>query len=281
MIAVELADAREESRFGGKTARLSAAVRAGLPVPSATALDAPTVDAIAAGRKFLEGIDLDVGRRIAVRSSVVGEDASARSFAGQHLTHLNVAAEPDAVMAALRSVWESARSDAVLAYRRRLAISGNPSVGILFQRQLDPHVAGVLFTTHPMTGARERVIEAGWGLGQAIVNGRITPDRYRLDPTGSLVDQQVGIKTVALRPCSDGGIVEYAVESSRHRVSCLSYAELGLLNELAVRCEGIFSGGLDLEWALENGRIYLLQCRPITASFASVGRKAVERQANV
>lgn len=114
---------------------------------------------------------------LAVRSSWVGEDSAAATFAGQHLARLNVRSL-DELVEAVAAVWRSGCSESALAYRRKLGLEDAPRMGVVVQRQLDPDVSGVLFTGHPVTGADERVIEATWGLGEAVVHGLVTPTSF-------------------------------------------------------------------------------------------------------
>src|SRR6185295_1559116 len=124
---------------------------------------------------------------LAVRSSCVDEDGAEASFAGQHLTLLNVPAT-GGLQDAVREVWWSANSDSAITYRQRVGLFARPSVGVVVQSLLDPDTAGVMFTTNPVTGASERMIEATWGLGEAVVDGRVIPDQYRIDPSGEVLE---------------------------------------------------------------------------------------------
>jgi pyruvate,water dikinase len=263
---VPLALVEEESRFGGKALSLARSLRAGLPVPPGFALDVDAVDAIAAdvagGDVFARMLN-DVGGRAAVRSSAVGEDAKDASFAGQHLTVLN-AASVQALVHAVRAVRQSAHSSSALAYRERMGVSGPPRIGVVVQHLVQADAAGVLFTRHPATGARERLIEAAWGLGESVVSGAVVPDAYRLAPDGRLLERAIGEKDLALCISADGGTAEVAVESSRVHAPVLNDAELAELHGLALRCEEVFGHDLDIEWAIESGTLYLLQCRSIT-----------------
>jgi pyruvate,water dikinase len=265
--AVPLADAHDEARFGGKSVQLGAAVRAGLPVPNGVALAVELVDALAASqsaallactRAFAE-----VGSEtVAVRSSAVGEDASLTSFAGQHLTRLNV--RESSLSEAVVEVWRSGRSEAALAYRARLGIAGAPRVGVVVQQMIAADCAGVLFTRNPLDGSDERVIEAAWGLGEAVVGGLVEPDRYRLARGGAVREATIGHKDVQIRMLPDGDTEEAPVESHLVHARCLDDARLEQLDELATRCERIFVGAHDIEWAFVGERLYLLQRRSVT-----------------
>ncbi len=262
-----LVDAIDEAEFGGKAAHLAAALRAGLPVPPGFALCTAHVDAVVAGHaEALEGLRsgfVALAAPCAVRSSAIGEDSGSASFAGQHLTVLNVRAAEEAARAVIQ-VHASAHTPAALMYRRRLGLGAEPRMGVVFQRMVDPDRAGVMFTRNPMNGSDERVIEASWGLGEAVVAGLVVPDNYQLGRDGRLIRMRAGDKTVALRSAPDGGTIEEPVADARAREPCLATEELGELHGLATRCEGWFGPGLDIEWAYAEGRLYLLQCRAIT-----------------
>lgn len=267
MIPVPLEAAFDERLFGGKAVSLGAAIRSGLPVPRGVALSVPLVDGIAAGHEhavaaLLESAHLPPARA-AVRSSAVGEDSKDASFAGQHATHLNVLRRglPQAVAA----VWASGRSEAALAYRAQRGIAGAPAVAVVVQSLIEPRAAGVLFTRNPMTGADERLIEAAWGLGEAVVSGRVVPDHFRLDASGRLLEQVNGDKDVQIVHQDDGGVLEVELDEHRRQALCLTTDDLEVLFELAERCRSVWGPNLDLEWAIDaDGGCHLLQSRPIT-----------------
>jgi pyruvate,water dikinase len=264
---VPLADAAVESAFGGKAVSLGAAIRAGLPVPPGVALGAAMVDRLAAGDRSAVADILSTPHipdaRLAVRSSAVGEDSADASFAGQHATRLNV--RKAAVHEAVRVVWASARTDAALAYRSRKGLPAHPKIAAVVQVLIEPVAAGVLFTRHPLTGADERMIEASWGLGEAVVSGIVVPDRVRLSPQGRVMEFVVGEKDVKIWYDSGDGTEEAPVAESLRRVPCLDESHLTALNDLADRCQRVWGPALDIEWALGgDGAIALLQCRPIT-----------------
>ena len=194
---VPLAEADDEALFGAKAVGLGDAIRAGLPVPPGVALSGDAVEAIASGEesavKALAKSVRGLAGPLAVRSSCVDEDGAEASFAGQHLTLLNVLATGD-LQQAVREVWWSANSDSAITYRQRVGLFARPSVGVVVQSLLDPESAGVMFTTNPVTGADERMIEASWGSGEAVVAGRVIPDQYRIDPPGTVLERIAGVK---------------------------------------------------------------------------------------
>lgn len=264
---VPLAEATDESAFGGKAVSLGAAIRAGLPVPPGVAIGTTLVNRVAEGHSI--AIDEVLGSphiadvRLAVRSSAVGEDSADASFAGQHATKLNV--RKPAVHQAVHLVWASARTEAAMAYRTRKGLPAHPKIAAVVQVLVEPIAAGVLFTRNPITGADERMIEASWGLGEAVVSGLVVPDRARLSPEGRLLEFVVGEKDVKIWYDDGDGTTETSVEPSLRRMPCVDETDLDALNELAERCRRVWGPDLDIEWALAgDGTIYLLQCRPIT-----------------
>jgi hypothetical protein len=122
-----------------------------------------------------------------------------------------------------------------------------------------------MFTRNPVTGADERVIEASWGLGEVVVAGRVIPDMYRVDRSGEVLERTPGLKKIAVRSLPDGGTVEEEVPADLTERLCLDDAQLEGLNELATRCEAVYGPGRDIEWAIADGQLFLLQCRAVTA----------------
>jgi pyruvate,water dikinase len=282
---VPLADAKEEADFGAKAVGLGEAARAGLPIPPGIALAGELTDAVASGdRQGIEEVTEAAGfltGPLAVRSSVVDEDGASASFAGQHLTLLNVPSVED-IEAAVRQIWWSANSDSAITYRKRVGLFDRPSVGVVVQALLDPDVAGVMFTENPINGAQERLIEASWGLGEAVVAARVIPDHFRVSPSGEILERTPGLKKLAVRAVADGGTVETDVEQQLVEALCLDDGQLELLNELAARCEEVYGQGRDIEWAYADKQIYLLQCRAVTKRSVTAQRPTgAERSADV
>ena len=261
-----LGDAADESVYGGKASALARAVRAGLPVPPGLALAASFMEAVGAGdpaaAATLAAVPLPAGT-LAVRSSAIGEDSAAASFAGQHATLLNVRGE-DEVLEAVRAVWRSGTTEAALAYRRRLGVEGPPRKGVVVQQLAVAEVAGVLFTVNPVTGADERVIEAAWGLGEAVVQGSVVPDRYRVSRAGALLEWVPGYMRVAVRPQEGGSVAEEPLAPELAGAPCLDDARIQALHQLALDCERVWDGAHDIEWAFAHGELALLQRRAIT-----------------
>jgi hypothetical protein len=269
---VPLAEALEEALYGAKAVQLGDAVRAGLPVPPGVALDGPIVERVASGNDAaiseVEQAVRSLRGPLAVRSSAVGEDSAEASFAGQHLTLLNVPSS-DEVSSAVREIWWSANSDSAITYRQRVGLFARPSVGVVVQTLLDPEVAGVMFTQNPINGADERMIEASWGLGEAVVAGLVIPDSYRLDRSGAVLDRRAGLKKVAIRSVADGGTLEEEVAPELVERLSLDDGQLEELNALAGRCEEVYGPARDIEWAFAGGELFLLQSRAVTKAASS------------
>ena len=272
---VPLAQALDDTIFGSKAVGLGQAIRDGLPVPPGVALSGAMVEAVAAGEKpaIKEAARWikPLGGPLAVRSSAMDEDGAAASFAGQHLTLLNVPSANE-LGPALSKIWWSANSDSAITYRQRVGLFTRPSVGVVVQVLLDPQTAGVMFTQNPVTGDDERVIEASWGLGEAVVAGIVIPDHYRINRSGQVLEQSAGFKKIAVRRLPHGGTVEENIAPELVERLCLNDEELQKLNALADRCDHIYGPARDIEWAIADGVLYLLQCRAITQAGPQAGQ---------
>lgn len=269
--AVPLVKADDPALFGSKAVGLGEATRQGIPVPPGVALSGSVVEAVASGdervmrqvTKLVESLDLP----LAVRSSAADEDGAEASFAGQHLTLLNVSTAAE-VNEALRDIWWSANSDSAITYRQRVGALTRPSVGVVVQTLVNPDVAGVMFTANPVTGADECVVEASWGLGEAVVSGRVIPDHFRISRSGEVLERKPGRKRIAIRSVTAHGSVEEDVAPELVERLCLDDDQLKELSRLALRCEEVYGAARDIEWAFAAGKLYLLQCRAVTAATA-------------
>ncbi len=272
-LLIPLGSSMDAQLYGGKAARLSEALCAGLPVPAGFALHPDCVARTAQNNllpneraalehalaPFKEGA-------VAVRSSAIGEDGASASFAGQHASFLNVLG-PDGVLSAIAKVWASGQTEAARRYRVRMGIAGEPRVAVIVQVLVPAEVAGVLFTVDPISGSGKNwVVEASWGLGEAVAGGLVTPDRYVIASTGELLERELGRKDVAIVANENGGTTELAInDPARVQGACLGEQALVRLAELGAACEHLFGAGQDIEWAEACGKLSLLQCRPVTS----------------
>jgi pyruvate,water dikinase len=254
--------------LGGKGASLDRLIRLGYRVPPGFCV---TTAAFRAGTETADPIDAELaaaldealGRleaavagvlggpaRLAVRSSAIGEDGTAASFAGLHETELDVA--PADVPAAVQRCWASLASAPAVAYRARRGLSNDDAaMAVVVQALVPADAAAVVFTRHPVTGREDQlVITAARGLGDAMVAGTITPDTLVIDrATKAVVDFTPG-------------------EGSGEPV--LQAAALSELIELSLAVERDFGRAVDIEAAISGGSWFLLQARPITTG-ASIG----------
>jgi pyruvate, water dikinase len=263
-----LAAVTDARAYGGKAAALGTAVRAGLPVPPGVALPGLLVELLdrsQAARDVVRTVAGELGGPLAARSSAADEDGTRSSFAGQHLTVLNLRTAEETVDAVAR-VAASARSPSAMAYRRLRGAEQEPCCGVVLQRLVPASVAGVLFSRNPVTGDDELLVEASWSLGEAVVDGLVTPDLYRLDRSGALLEQTIGTKDRAVVPRPRGGTDTVPVPADRVHRPCLDAGHLLALAALARRCDEVFGGPSDLEWALAGDDLALLQRRPITTA---------------
>jgi pyruvate,water dikinase len=264
---VRLAEAENPSSYGGKASQLCAAAQNGLPVPNGIAIAYPMVHDLILSKfslkKDLEALLNELGP-VAVRSSAVGEDGQNLSFAGQYISVLNVTTV-EGIERAILAIWQSGFSKRIVAYKEKMGISGEvPEVGIIIQKMIPSDAAGILFSKNPVTGLDERVIEATWGLGEAVASGCITPDFFRMGRDGSIVERRMGKKGAAVRSVSSGGTVEIKLPNQLDHSFCLNDHEMYRLNKLTEQCERLFGPEIDIEWAFYQQNLYLLQCRPIT-----------------
>lgn len=209
----------------------------------------------------------------AVRSSATAEDSPQASFAGQHDTLLNVCG-PEAVLTAVRRCWVSLFSDRAVAYRAKNRIDQrSAAMAVVVQQMVPADVSGVMFTADPVTGdARRVIIEGAFGLGEALVSGKVTPDRLVLDKDSlEFRERLVNPKTVAFVPRSAGGVEETLVPATHQTELCLDDVLARRLGELGRTAERHFGRSLDVEWAARDGQVFLLQARPITALSAPCG----------
>ena len=200
----------------------------------------------------------------AVRSSATHEDQEGASAAGMHSTLLNLMRE-DEVLDAIKVCWSSLFRPRVLSYLRALDEDIPVSVGVVIQAMVPSEVSGVLFTANPLTGdSGEVVINAAYGLGSSVVDGRVTPDTYRVDKaTGQLRDQIIGDKAHQTVLERSGGVREVAVAPAQRECPALSEQQLLHLSDLATRVESHFGDARDVEWGIAEQQVYVLQARPV------------------
>jgi pyruvate,water dikinase len=200
---------------------------------------------------------------VAVRSSACAEDSETASYAGQQETYLYVRGA-DAVLARVRDCWASFFSERAIFYRRQKGSLDDLGMAVVVQRMVRADVAGVLFTCDPVRGRRDRmVVEAVLGLGEAAVSGQVTPDHYILKRDGTVRKARVARQPFAVVPVEAGGVEERALGDEGGEQK-LGEDHLRTLARIGDDLEQRLGGPQDIEWALEDGAIYVLQARPVT-----------------
>jgi len=203
---------------------------------------------------------------VAVRSSATAEDLPGMSFAGQLETYLNVRGS-DELMQAVKRCWASLWTGRAIGYRQRQGIRAEDvSIAVVVQQLVAAQVAGVAFTANPLTGARdELMINAAWGLGEAIVSGQVTPDTIVVNKqTGAIASQEIASKEV-MTVRSQEGTREEPVPAAQRRRAALQPAQAAELARLGVKIEQLYGQAMDIEWAMCERRIFIVQARPVTA----------------
>ena len=201
----------------------------------------------------------------AVRSSATAEDLESASFAGLQETYLNVAGV-DAILAAIKKCWASLFTPRVLVYRSRKGFDqGGIELAVLVQKMVESSVSGILFTRDPNTGENHMIIEAGYGLGELIVGGEVTPDHYVVDGVSQrIVHKQIAEQSLRMVRDEGGGNRREAVPAPERSLQKLSDERILKLASLARVIESHYRRPMDIEWCLEGSFLYIVQARPIT-----------------
>jgi pyruvate,water dikinase len=203
----------------------------------------------------------------AVRSSATAEDLPTASFAGQQDTYLNVVG-PAAILQHVSRCWASLFSERAVTYRLRNGIDHRKvHMAVVVQRMVFPHASGILFTAEPVTGNRKvSTVEASFGLGEALVSGRVNADVYKVRD-GEVVARTVGTKELAIHASPAGGTREQAIDPARRHQPALTDAQVVRLVALGRRIEAHFGRPQDIEWCLVGDDFHFVQSRPITTLF--------------
>ena len=209
---------------------------------------------------------------VAVRSSATAEDLDGASFAGQQETFLNVTAED--LVDRVRECWASLFTQRALYYRNEQGFEdATVDIAVVVQQMVDAEKSGVMFTSHPSTGAPVVTIEAAWGLGEAVVSGAVTPDNYVIDRADGSIDEVTVAdkKVMHVRDADTGETVEREVPAERREERVLDESELDALRDLGEDIESHYGDPQDVEWAIADGEVYILQSRPITTISEGAG----------
>ncbi|GGS28389.1 phosphoenolpyruvate synthase [Actinokineospora fastidiosa] len=287
-------DSEDVATVGGKGANLGELMAAGFPVPdgfvvtadafrrsmvdAGVRVDDPDTDAERLGKAVHAAGAADEVRAaiaaayrelgddvlVAVRSSAIGEDSVTTSFAGMNRTLTNVRGA-DAVVEAVVECWASLFAPRSVAYRAEHGLAGAPAIAVVVQRMVQSERSGVMFTADPLTGDTGRVVvEAAFGLGEVVVSGAVEPDTYVLAKAGPSVERvRVGTQTHVIALGADGERrVELPADRAGSRV--LGEAEAVELARTGLAIERHYGRPQDIEWAIADGKTWIVQTRPVT-----------------
>jgi len=203
----------------------------------------------------------------AVRSSATAEDLPTASFAGQQDTYLNVVG-PAAVLQHVSRCWASLYTERAVTYRLRNGIEHRTvSMAVVVQQLVFPDASGILFTADPVTGNRRVAsVDAGFGLGEALVSGLVNPDVFKVRD-GEIVAKAIGAKHLAILASPAGGTQQQAIDPQRQERPALTDPQVVRLVKLGRRIEAHFGRPQDIEWCLVDDDFQIVQSRPITTLF--------------
>jgi len=203
----------------------------------------------------------------AVRSSATAEDLPTASFAGQQDTYLNVVG-PAAILRHVSRCWASLFTERAVTYRLRNGVDHRKvRMAVVVQEMVFPQAAGVLFTADPVTGNRNVAsVEAGLGLGEALVSGLVNADVYKVRD-GEVVSKAIAAKRLAIQPSPAGGTLQRTIDAERQEEPALTDAQVVRLTQIGRRIEAHFGRPQDIEWCLAEDGFAIVQSRPITTLF--------------
>jgi pyruvate,water dikinase len=209
---------------------------------------------------------------VAVRSSATAEDLPDASFAGQQETFLNVTRQD--LVDRVKECWASLFTQRAIYYREQQGFDHEQvDIAVVVQRMVDAEKSGVMFTSHPSTGDPEIIVEAAWGLGEAVVSGAVSPDNYVVDrETAEIEEVTIADKKVMMEKDPESGrTVEVEVPDDRRTEQVLDADEIARLVDIGCEVEDHYGDPQDVEWAIFEGEVYMLQSRPITTISGSSG----------
>ncbi|TAH83242.1 phosphoenolpyruvate synthase [Bacillus subtilis] len=203
----------------------------------------------------------------AVRSSATAEDLPHASFAGQQDTYLNIIGV-DAILQHISKCWASLFTDRAVIYRMQNGFDHSQVyLSVIVQRMVFPQASGILFTADPITSNREVLsIDAGFGLGEALVSGLVSADCYKVQD-GQIIDKRIATKKMAIYGRKEGGTETQQIDSDQQKAQTLTDEQILQLARIGRQIEAHFGQPQDIEWCLARDTFYIVQSRPITTLF--------------
>ena len=205
----------------------------------------------------------------AVRSSATAEDLDIASFAGQQDSYLNLKGA-ESIFRGVQDCWASLFTERALLYRMKNNIAQEKiHMSVIIQKMVYPDASGILFTADPVNGNRNIcTIDAGYGLGEALVGGLVNPDVYKVDKLAdAILDKRITNKTVEIRPLPGGGSEMLKIGDGRQLSQVLSDSDIVMLARMGKKIEAHFGKPQDIEWCLAHKQIHIVQSRAITSLF--------------
>ncbi len=259
------------SEVGGKGASLGEMTQAGISVPPGFVVTTQAFKdfytqeiPVDVREEILAAFDKLGAERVAVRSSAVAEDGTSASWAGQLESYLNVTR--DGLIEAVRNCWNSIKSERALMYSGRQDLKEEDlAVGVVVQKMVNSDASGVIFTANPITKNTEEImIEAGYGLGEMLVQGMITPDNFLVDKATLYIRERNIDSQLMMLTFKDDQNQEVLVPKEKQDKQAITDEQIIELAKLGKKIEAHYGKPQDIEWAIENGEIYIVQSRPIT-----------------
>ena len=204
---------------------------------------------------------------VAVRSSATAEDLPDASFAGQQETYLNVGSEED-LFDKIRKCWSSLFTARAIAYREKQGFAhSDVKLAVVVQRMVNSEFSGIMFTVDPNSGAKQIVIEAGYGLGEAIVGGEVTPDTYVIDKQKmEILKKRISTQHWKYVRGENGGVVKQDMPADMVKSQKIPDDRIQEIAEIGRQIEIHYEKPMDMEWCVEDDKAYIVQARPITAT---------------
>lgn len=201
---------------------------------------------------------------VAVRSSATGEDGADASFAGMNATFTNISGE-QGLIDAVQRCWASLFGPRVVAYRASRGFTADPAMAVVVQQMIASERSGVAFTADPTTDATDRVVvEGAFGQGEVVVSGSVEPDTYVVSKTGEILSRRIGYKSFKIIRGADGADQNVDLSEAEANAQVLNDDEVRTIAEIAIRSERHAGCPQDTEWAIADGKTWIVQTRPIT-----------------
>lgn len=236
------------------------------------------VDIVGAYKK-LSAMAGDSETFVAVRSSATAEDLPEASFAGQQETFLNVHSKED-LLEKVRECWSSLYTPRAIFYREKQGFAHEDvKLAVVVQRMVHSEISGVMFSSDPSTGAPEVLIEAGYGLGESIVGGEITPDTYKVaQDSYKIIGKKISKQTWMYTKNTDGDTFKEDIIPELQERQKITDEQIVTVAKIGVDIEKHYNGPMDIEWCIENNEVYIVQARPVTTIRGTTESEATSKE---